>query len=119
MLARREHIHGRAEMDLKEFVADVISQVTDGVLEAINRHDERKLPGRINPVFPTEGGDYDWKSAVQNIDGLRSCATPHGRQSFRFLRIIRLPLDSSPRNQCQDRREKPDADFAPAVVALS
>ncbi len=55
-------------MDLKDFVADVISQVTDGVIEAINRHDARRLPGRINPVFPAEGGEYDWKSAVQNVD---------------------------------------------------
>jgi hypothetical protein len=38
------------------------------VIDAINWHDARKLPGRINPIFQGKGGTYDWKSAVQNID---------------------------------------------------
>jgi hypothetical protein len=55
-------------MDLKDFVADVISQLTDGMIEAINRHDAKKIPGKINPVFPGESGELDWKGAVQNIE---------------------------------------------------
>jgi hypothetical protein len=55
-------------LNLKDFVADVISQITDGVLEAINQHDAKKIPGRINPVFQEAGGEYDWKGAVQNIE---------------------------------------------------
>ncbi len=42
-------------MDLKDFVADVNSQVTDGVLEAIDRHVAKKVPGVINPIFADEG----------------------------------------------------------------
>ena len=53
-----------AEMDLKDFVANVISQIVDGVTEAIRRHDERGAIGRINPIFP---GD-SWKDLVKNID---------------------------------------------------
>jgi hypothetical protein len=51
-------------MDLKDFVADVISQIQDGVTEAINRHDRRKTVGRINPKFPED----NWKDLVQKID---------------------------------------------------
>jgi hypothetical protein len=55
-------------MDLKDFVADVISQIRDGVTEAILRHDRQGAVGRINPVFPTDDGRPDWKGAVQNIE---------------------------------------------------
>jgi hypothetical protein len=55
-------------MDLKDFVADVISQITDGVIEAINRHDLKNIPGRVNPAFQGPGGEYDYKRGVQNID---------------------------------------------------
>jgi Trypsin-co-occurring domain 2 len=55
-------------MDLKDFVADVISQLEDGLIEAINRHDAKNVPGRVNPVFKGADGQYDWKSAVQNIE---------------------------------------------------
>ena len=51
-------------MDLKDFVADVISQIQDGVTEAIRRHDERGTVGRINPKFSQD----DWKDLVQKID---------------------------------------------------
>jgi hypothetical protein len=51
-------------MDLKDFVADVISQIQDGVTEAIRRHDERGTVGRINPKFPED----NWKDLVQKID---------------------------------------------------
>ena len=56
-------------MNLKDFVADVISQLEDGLADAINRHDRKNIPGRINPAFPKEdGSEYDWKSVVQNIE---------------------------------------------------
>jgi len=55
-------------MDLKEFVADVISQTADGVNEAIERHRGKMLPGVINPIFEGPGGEYDWKNAVQNVE---------------------------------------------------
>jgi hypothetical protein len=55
-------------LDLKDFVADVVSQLTDGVIEAINRHDAKQIPGRINPIFEDSSGAYDWKGAVQNIE---------------------------------------------------
>jgi hypothetical protein len=51
-------------MDLKDFVADVISQIQDGVTEAINRHDRRGTVGRINPKFPED----KWKDLVQKIE---------------------------------------------------
>jgi hypothetical protein len=45
-------------------VADVISQIQDGVTEAIRRHDQQGTVGRINPKFPED----DWKDLVQKID---------------------------------------------------
>jgi hypothetical protein len=51
-------------MDLKDFIADVISEIQDGIIEAIRRHDKRGAPGRINPKFHED----DWKSLVQNVD---------------------------------------------------
>jgi Trypsin-co-occurring domain 2 len=61
--------NGENKVNLKDFVADVICQVEDGLIDAINRHDRKHIPGRINPVFLKEGGsEYDWKSAVQNIE---------------------------------------------------
>lgn len=53
-------------MGLKDFVADVISQIYEGVTEAIADHDRRHAVGRINPPRRLADGSYDW--GVQNID---------------------------------------------------
>ena len=55
-------------MDVKDFVADVISQICDGVTEAIHKHDAAGSVGRINPIFKDKSGKVDWAKHVQNIE---------------------------------------------------
>ena len=55
-------------MDLKEFGADVISQICGGVTDAINKHDETGSVGRINPVFKDRNGKVNWEKYIQNIE---------------------------------------------------
>lgn len=43
-------------------------------------------------------------------DALRFFATPRGRRSSRFRRVVRLPFDSGLLDQSRDRREGPPAD---------
>lgn len=54
-------------MELKEFVAETLVAIQEGVAEAIRRADEMKVVGRINPVWR---GDekIDWKEYVQPVE---------------------------------------------------
>lgn len=54
-------------MELREFVAETLVAIQEGVAEAIHRADESKTIGRINPVWRSDE-KIDWKEYVQPVE---------------------------------------------------
>src|SRR5579864_9190809 len=55
------------KMELREFVAETLVAIQEGVADAIRRADENKTIGRINPVW--QGDEkIDWKEYVQSVE---------------------------------------------------
>jgi hypothetical protein len=52
-------------LDLKDFVADALFQILEGVKEAASR---QEVIGSVSPGFKATGQDIDWEKYVRNVD---------------------------------------------------
>jgi hypothetical protein len=55
-------------MELREFVAETLLAIQEGIAEAIRRADENGTLGRINPVWQGDDEKSDWKEYVQPVE---------------------------------------------------
>jgi hypothetical protein len=56
-------------MELREFVAETLVAVQEGVSDAIRRVGERKVIGIVSPVWEGGAGEkVDWKDYVQSVE---------------------------------------------------
>jgi hypothetical protein len=86
-------------MELREFVAETLVAIQEGVAEAIRRVDENKVVGRINPVWR---GDekIDWKEYVQPVEFDVAVTTTDksaagGKGGIRVLSAVELGAEGS------------------------
>jgi hypothetical protein len=54
-------------MELRDFVAETLVAIQEGVAEAIRRVGENKTVGRINPAWRSDE-KIDWKEYVQPVE---------------------------------------------------
>ncbi len=54
-------------MELREFVAETLIAIQEGVQDAIARMKERKVIGTVSPVWD-DGTKVDWKEYVQPVE---------------------------------------------------
>jgi Trypsin-co-occurring domain 2 len=88
-------------MELREFVAETLLAIQEGVADAIRRADESKTLGRINPVW--EGGadeKVDWKEYVQPVEFDVAVTTTtkseaEGKGSVKVLSVVELGAEGS------------------------
>jgi hypothetical protein len=56
-------------MELREFVAETLIAIQEGVRDAILGIDERKVTGKVNPVWNVDpGAKVDWRDYVQSVE---------------------------------------------------
>jgi hypothetical protein len=87
-------------VELKEFVTETLIAILEGVDAAINRADESKLLGVINPLWADEGEKMDWKDYVQPVEfDIAVTATDKvgggGKASIKLVTVAELSADGS------------------------
>jgi len=56
-------------MKLREFIAETLIEIQQGVNKAISRRDEENLPGRISPIFSGPADEtLDWTRLVEKVE---------------------------------------------------
>lgn len=56
-------------MKLREFIAETLVEIHQGVAQAIDRRDKERLAGRISPIFssPNES-TLDWTKLIEKVE---------------------------------------------------
>jgi hypothetical protein len=87
-------------MELKDFVAETLLAIQEGVADAIRRSDENSTVGRINPVWQSANEKIDWKEYVQPVEFDVAVTTTDksaasGKGAVKVLSIAELGADGS------------------------
>ncbi|MGJ5082719.1 hypothetical protein [Bradyrhizobium sp. HKCCYLS3013] len=87
-------------MELRDFVAETLLAIQEGIAEAIHRADERKTIGRISPVWRGDNERIDWKEYVQLVEFDVAVTTTDktagaGKGSIKVFSVAELNADGS------------------------
>lgn len=56
-------------MKLREFIAETLVEIQQGVAKAIDRRDQEGLAGRISPIFSDPNDkDLDWTKLIEKVE---------------------------------------------------